>query len=330
MSTPRALVSLLLAATSLAAVALPGSAQTYPERPVKFIVPYAPGGVTDGQARVVANGLGEVLGQSFVIENKPGASGAIAIEQLKKSDPDGYTFLVFALSQAALLPAVSKTKFEPGTDYTPVTNFGRSPLVLAVNPAIPARTPQELVTWMNGLPNPVYSSPGAGTTTHISMAAFMQRTGMKGAAVVVRGGTESITNLMTGHVPVAFMNASDVVEHTHSGKVRILAVTSPQRIPQLPDVPTMVEAGYPNFGMVTWNGLAAPVNTPAPIVEKIAAGVAKVLSVEKNRELMYKLVVTPVANTPAEFAAEIVADIKVWGDALRASATQKTSDGQAN
>ncbi len=313
----------LLLASSLGANSIAATAQNYPERSVKMLVPYAPGGVTDGQARVIANGLTEILGQPFVIENKPGASGAIAIDQLKKSEPDGYTLLVFALSQAALLPATSKTKFDPDVDYAPVSNFGRSPQVLAVNIDTPAKTPKELVAWMNSIANPVYSSPGAGTTTHISMQSFMQRTGMKGAPVTVRGGTEGITNMISGHVPVAFMNASDVVEHSTAGKVRVIAVTSPERIPQLPDIPTMIESGYPDFAMVTWNGMAAPHGTPPAIVQRLADGVAKTLSIAKNRELFSRLVVTPVGNSPEEFAAEIKADIKRWGEAIKATAVSE-------
>lgn len=306
-------------AVALALWSSVAAAASYPERPVKMIVPYPPGGVTDGQARVVAAGLTEIFGQAFVVESKPGASGAIAMEHVKGSAPDGYTLLVFALSQAAILPATSKIKFEPGVHYAPVTNFGRSPQVLAVNPELPIKTPQDLVAWAATQPAATYSSPGPGTTTHIAMASFIQRTGMKAAAVTVRGGAESINNLMAGHVPMAFMNASDVTEFLHAGKVRVIAVTSPERIPQLPDVPTMIEAGYKDFKMVTWNGLAAPADTPKAIVEKIAAAVKKTLAIQKNRELFSKLVVEPVGNTPEEFTAEIKADMKIWGEAMRAS-----------
>lgn len=295
------------------------SSAGYPERPVKMIVPYPPGGVTDGQDRVVAAGLTEIFGQPFVVESKPGASGAIAMEHVKSSEPDGYTLLVFALSQAAILPAISKIKFEPVVHYAPVTNLGRSPQVLAVNPALPVKTPQDLVAWAATQPAATYSSPGVGTTTHIAMTSFIQRTGMKAAAVTVRGGAEAINNLMAGHVPMAFMNASDVTELAHSGRVRVIAVTSPQRIPQLPNVPTMIEAGYKDFRMVTWNGLAAPANTPKSIVEQLAAAVKKTLAIQKNRDLFSKLVVEPVGNTPEEFTAEIKADVKIWGEAMRGS-----------
>jgi tripartite-type tricarboxylate transporter receptor subunit TctC len=151
------------------------------------------------------------------------------------------------------------------------------------------------------------------------MASFIQRTGMKAAAVTVRGGAEAINNLMAGHVPMAFMNASDVTEFVHAGKVRVIAITSPARVPQLPGVPTMIEEGYPDFKMVTWNGLAAPADTPKVIVEKLAAAVKKTLAIQKNRDLFAKLVVEPVGNTPDEFTAEIDADMKVWGEAIRAS-----------
>lgn len=298
----------------------------YPERPVKMIVPYPPGGVTDGQARVVAAGLTEIFGQAFVVESKPGASGAIAMEHVKSSPPDGYTLLVFALSQAAILPATSKIKFEPVVHYAPVTNFGRSPQVLAVSPELPVKTPQDLVAWAATQPAPSYSSPGPGTTTHIAMASFIQRTGMKAAAVTVRGGAEAINNLMAGHVPMAFMNASDVTEHFLAGKVRVIAVTSPERVPQLPGVPTMIEAGFEDFRMVTWNGLAAPADTPKAIVEQIAAAVKKTLDIPRNRELFAKLVVEPVGNTPDEFTAEIKADVKIWAEAMRAGGGGKPAD----
>lgn len=313
---------------SLALVLICGGtalAGSYPDRSVKMIVPYPPGGVTDGQARVVAAGLQDILGQPFVIENKAGASGAIAMEALKAAEPDGYTLLVFALSQAAILPATTKIKFEPVVDYAPVTNFGRSPQVLAINPDLPVKTPQELVAWSLTQPNPSYSSPGPGTTAHIAMAQFIQRTGMKGASVTVRGGPEALNNIMAGHIPLAFMNASDVVEQVKAGKVRALAVTSPQRIAQLPDTPTMIEAGYQDFTMVTWNGLAAPPGTPKSIVDALAAGVHQTLQIARNREMFAALVVTPVGNTSEEFTAEIKADITFWSGAVRASATEKSN-----
>lgn len=318
----RALLSLLAAAAALLIPSHAG-AQSYPERSVKMIVPYPPGGVTDGQARVVAAGLADILGQAFVIENKAGASGALAMEALKSSPPDGYTLLVFALSQAAILPATTKIKFEPETDYTPVTNFGRSPQVLAVNPGLPAKTPQELVAWSRTRDDVSYSSPGPGTTAHVTMAEFIRRTGLKAAGVTIRGGAEAVNNMMAGHIPIAFMNASDVVEHTKAGKVRALAVTSPDRIPELPGIPTLLELGYSGLTMVTWNGLAAPAGTPKPIVDKLVDGVRRTLAIQRNRELFAGLVVTPVANSPEEFLAEIKADIKVWGEAIRSTAPDK-------
>ncbi len=298
-------------------------AQTYPDRPVKIIVPYAAGGNTDAISRLMGARLSEVFNQQFVIENRSGASGAIAMEGVKSAAPDGYTLLTYPLPQAAILPAMIKVKYDPIADYAPISNIGFNAYILAVNPKVPAKTANELVAWIKSQDKPTYASGGQGSHMNLSMVLFLQRTGLSVAPVHLRGGAEPMNNVVAGHIPMAFMNASDVVQQASAGTVRALAVTSKERIPQMPDLPTMTEAGFKDYVVTTWNGLAAPAGTPAAIVERLSAEVQKAVKDPKFKERLSGLGVTPIGNSPAEYAAEIKADAKLWGDVVRAAGLQE-------
>ncbi len=306
-----------------AAASHTAAAQGYPDRPVKLIVPYAAGGNTDAISRLIGARLSEVLNQQFVVENRSGASGAIAMETVKSAAPDGYTLLTYPLPQAAILPAMIKVKYDPVADYAPISNIGFNAYILAVNPKVPVKSPADLVAWIKAQDKTTYASGGQGSHMNLTMALFLQRTGLVVAPVHLRGGSEPMNNVVAGHIPMAFMNASDVVQQASAGTVRALAVTSKARIPQMPELPTMIEAGFKDFVVTTWNGLAAPAGTPKAIIDRLAAEVHKAVKEPKLAERLAALGVTPIGNSPQEFEREIVADGKLWGDVVRAAGLQE-------
>lgn len=301
---------------SAAATALAGTA-TYPDRPVKMIVPYAAGGNTDGIARLISARLSEIFNQQFVVENRSGASGAIAMDTVKNAEPDGYTLMTVALPQMAILPALSKVKYDPVTDYAPVSNVGSNPSVLTINAKIPVKTVAELVDWVKRSPERLtYVSGGPGSHMNLSMVQFLRRTGLDIAAVHLRGGSEPMNNVVAGHVPMGFMNASDVVQQASAGTVRALAVTSKQRIPQMPELPTMIESGF-NYASYSWNGVIAPAATPRAIVELLSGEVQKAVRDPSFNARLVALGVAPIGNDPKAFADEIAADVKLYGEIVR-------------
>lgn len=236
---------------SLAAIAALASTQAahpqeWPQRPVKIVVPYAPGGNADSVARLVAQHLGEAFGQPFVVENRPGATGAIAAEAVARSPADGYTLLLASLPQIAIMPAVVKTSFDPRKDAVPISAMTTSPLVLVVHASVPVKSIAELVAFARNRPGELtYAAAGFGSMTHLAMALFLQRAGIEMIPVMYKGGSSTMADVVAGHVKAYFLNISGAVPYATGGMVRLLAVSSAQRVPQIPDVPTMVESGYP-------------------------------------------------------------------------------------
>jgi tripartite-type tricarboxylate transporter receptor subunit TctC len=301
----------------------PAQPQSWPQKPVKIIVPFAPGGNTDGIARMVAQPLTEAFGQQFVVENRPGAAGAIAAEAVARSPADGQTLLMGTPSQIAIVPAMTKAAYDPVKDFAPISIIGTNPYVLVVHPSIPANNLAEFVTYARSQPNPLsYAAPVRGGLSHLSMVLFLQRAGLTMTPVSYRGGAGPMTDVLAGHVPIYFALLSDAVPHATSGAVRLLAVSSEKRAAQIPHVPTFVEAGFPGFTAFTWNGLMAPAGTPRAIVERIAQEVARTTKDAQFIERLARFGVDPVGNRPEEFAAVIAADIALWAEAVRAAGVQ--------
>jgi tripartite-type tricarboxylate transporter receptor subunit TctC len=309
----------ILAAVVGFSFAQPAQSQGWPQRPVRIIVPYAAGGNTDIIARIIAQRLGEVFGQQFVVENRPSGSGAVGAEAAARSPADGYTLLVAALSQIAIVPAMMKTSYDPVKSFAPISNIGTNPFVLAVHPSIPANTVAEFVDYARRQPDKLaYVSTGPGTMVHLSTVLFLQRAGLEMIPVNYKGGGAApLTDVLAGHVKVYFANSSVVVPHAASGALRLLAISSEKRAPQIPDVPTMVESGFPGFKALTWNGLFAPAGTPKEIVDRIAKEVARAVQDPKLAERLVSNGVDPLGNSPEEFAAMIAADIAFWGEAVK-------------
>ncbi|TMG74207.1 MAG: tripartite tricarboxylate transporter substrate binding protein [Betaproteobacteria bacterium] len=293
-------------------------AQSWPQKPVKVIVPFVAGGNTDSQARIVSERLHEILGQPFVVENKVGAGGAIAAEFVAKSAPDGY-ILFFAASPQFSLPLVQKVNFDPFKDFAPIAIVGTNPFVLGVHVSVPAKTVKEFVDYVKSRPGQLnYASAGAGTTTHLTAALFLARAGLDMAHVAYKGGAQAVADLVGGQVQMYFGNASELIQHSQSGKVRMLGVSSAKRTPQLPDVPAIAET-YPGFATGTWNGYLAPAGTPQPIVERAAQAVAKAAREPATAERLRKIGVEPLGNTPAEFAELVRREAPIWRDAVKAA-----------
>jgi len=325
MQTRRTFLPLLAA---LAAVPLtgPARAQGWPQRPVKVIVPFSAGGNTDGIARIVAQRLGESFGRQFIVENLPNAAGGTrAAEAVARAPADGHTLFVTAVSVLAILPATMKTSYDPVKDFAPISAIGTNPFVLVLNSSVPVNTLAEFVNHVRGQPNKLsYVVAGHLGVGHLTMIRFLKLAGLEMIPVTYRGGggAAPITDVIAGHVPAFLSTLSEAVPHATSGAVRLLAVSSEKRAPQIPNVPTFIEAGFPGFKTLSWNGLLAPAGTPKAIIDRIAKEMAGAAKDPKFVERLDGFGVDPLGNTPEEFAAMIAADIPFWAEAVKIAGVQ--------
>lgn len=314
----RALLKAVAASAALL-VALPAAAQEWPQKPVRIVVPFAAGGNTDTIARIVAERLANVFGQQFVVENRVGAGGAIAAEFVAKAPPDGYTLFIAAVSQIAIVPYIQKVQYDPVKDFAPISNVGTNPFVLGTHVSLPVKNLAEFVDYARANPGRLnYASGGNGSIGHLSGALFAARAGLDMTHVPYKGGAPAVADLVAGQVHMYFGNASELIQHSRSGKIRLLGVSSERRAPQLPDVPAIAET-YPGFRTLTWNALFAPAGTPRPVVDRIAAEVQKAVRDPAIAERLVKIGVDPLGSTPAELAATVQADTAQWREAIRAA-----------
>jgi len=316
-------VWLLLSA--MLALGLPSQAQAqeWPQRPVRIIVPFPAGGNSDAVTRIIAQRLGEVFGQQFVVESRPGAGGALAAESVARAPADGYTLFMATLGQIAVIPKISKAPYDPVRDLVPISNIGTNPFVLVINPSVPATNVKEFVDYARRQPDKLtYVSAGPGSMVHLSMALFLNRAGIDMIPVSYKGGAAPLTDVVAGHVTSFFPNLSVVLPQVGTGAIRMLAVSSEQRNAQLPDVPTFIESGFPGFHVLTWNGLMAPAGTPKDIIERLAQEVGKAVRDPGIAERLVRNGVDPLGNSPAEFAAMIAHDMALWDEAIKAAGAQ--------
>jgi tripartite-type tricarboxylate transporter receptor subunit TctC len=295
-------------------------AQTWPQKPVKVVVPFPPGGVTDSLARITADWLTQRLGQPVIAENRPGASGAIAAELVARADPDGYTLLSAATPQLAIVPHVQKIAYDPVRDFAPISIVGTNPFALGCNRKIAATSLKQLVDYARAHPGELsYASPGSGSVGHLTMELFLARAGLKMEAVLYKGGGPAMADVVAGHVPCYFGNLNEILPHAGGGKINVLAVSGEARASQLPRVPTVAEQGYPGFRTVTWNGYVAPAATPKAIVERVAREIAAGCQDAGFTGRLEKIGVDPVCGTPAEFQRTVSEDLALWKEAVQAA-----------
>ncbi|MBX3551722.1 MAG: tripartite tricarboxylate transporter substrate binding protein [Pseudolabrys sp.] len=293
-------------------------AQDWPDKPVTVVVPFAAGGNTDGIARMTAQHLSDAFGKQFVVENRPGAGGAIAADIVAKAKPDGYTLFLTALPVMAIVPVINKVRYDSLKDFTPISNVATNAFVLVVNKDLPIKTLAEFVAYVKARQGQLsYGSAGIGSLNHLSMALFLKRAGLEMTHVPYKGNAPALSDVVAGHIPAMFSNLSDALPQAKGGTVRMLAVSSKDRSPQATDVPTVAESGYAGFNVLTWNGLMGPANLPQAIVDKIAGEMAKAVKQPDFSQRLDKFGVEPLGNTPAQYKAMLAEDIDNWAKALK-------------
>jgi tripartite-type tricarboxylate transporter receptor subunit TctC len=298
--------------------------QSYPQKPVRVIVPFPPGGVTDSIARITADWLTQRMGQSFIAENRPGASGAIAAELVARAEPDGYTLFSAASPQLAIVPHVQKINYDPVKDFAPISIVGTNPFALGCNARVPSSSLKEFVEHVKARPGELsFASPGVGSVGHLTMALFLARAGLRMEAVLYKGGGPAIADTIAGHVPCYFGNLNEIIPHAGSGNLKVYAVSGEARAKQLPGVPTVAEQGYPGFRTLTWNGYVAPGGTPREIVERIAREIGAGCKDPAFAGRLEKIGVDPVCSTPAQFQQAIREDLVTWKEAVQAAGMGK-------
>src|SRR5689334_4410516 len=292
----------------------------YPAKPVKVLVPYAPGGATDIIARIVAQRLTETLKESFVVENRPGANGNIALEATAKAPADGYTLLVGNVSTNAINENIyaDQLTIRPTRDLTGITKLVEIPHIVVANASFPANNIAELVAAAKKAPGKInFASVGMGSYPHLDMERLMRAAGIELTHVPYKGGAgQAIPAMIAGEVQVAFFNMASLLPHIKSGRLKPLAAVPAQRLPELPNVPTLAEQGYPGIGTNAWQGLFAPAGTPRPVIDKLYGAVSRALGQEKEA-LAKKMLTVTVSPSPDEFNALVRRETQSWGEFVR-------------
>lgn len=302
-------------------IARDASAQAYPTKPIKVVVGFAAGGPADVLARIIGQRMTTLLGQSLVVENRPGAGGTIGARSVASTEPDGYTLLFGNTSTLVIGPLMNRNlDYDPVKSFAPIASVGTSSNLLVVNPGFPAASVQELVVYANANPGKVnYSSPGIGTPPHLIGEMLRQRAGIELTHVPYRGGGRAAGDVVSGQVQMTFENPAVALPLAQAGRVRALAVTSEMRNPQAPDIPTMIESGFPGFVSVSFTGMVAPAGTPAEIVGKLNAAVNDSLASPDVQATLAKLAVEPRPGSPAEFAAFLARERERWSAMIKAA-----------
>ena len=320
---------LMLGATSLASFAsfatLPAAAwaqsasSNFPTKPIRVLVPYSPGGGADSNARLVSQPMGVQLGQSIVVENRPGASGVIAATAVIQSPADGYTML-FDTFPYAVNAVLRKLPFDPVKDLLPVSQAINMPNILVVPASAPYKTLKELVDYARANPGKLsYASYGAGGSAHLAAEMLKRDAGIDWLHVPYKGGAPAITDLLAGQVNAYFANPVSGLPYVQSGRLRALATTGRQRMEALPDVPTVIESGYKDFEVVEWNGFFVPKGTPPAVIDRLATAVKEATQQPETRKRLLSMGIEPVGNTPKEFGAFLQSQIVRWGALIKSN-----------
>ena len=304
----------ILTVALTALVLATGAQAAYPDKPVTNIVPFPPGGSTDMLARFMTQKMAEKLGQPVIVENKPGATGAIGATQVKRAAPDGYTLLTASIGVWAVNPFLQKNlAYDPAKDFDLLTVAVRAPNILVTNPNVPAKNVAELTAYLKSKQGKVsFASSGAGSSDHLSIALFWQQTGTSGIHVPYKGGGPAISDLVAGHAEVSFQNLNAVIGHIKSGKLKALATTGDKRSALLPDVPTLVESGYKDAVVYSWQAIGAPKGLPDDVKAKVLDSMMSALKDPEVAKKLTDLGFEIVASSPKDFALFLQMELARW------------------
>ena len=295
-------------------------AQDYPVKPIRLVAPFAPAGTIDVLARAIGQRLTEAWGQPVVVENRPGAGGNIGTESVAKSAADGYTMLLISVGFASNPALYSKLPFDPIKDFAPVTLVATTQNVLIVHPSVPARSARELIQLAKSRPGQLnFGSSGTGTSQHLAGELFKSMAGVQMQHVPYRGSAPALTALIGGEVSLMFNNLLTALPHVKAGRLRALAVTSAERSPAAPEIPTMAESGLPGYDVSTWYGLLVPAGTPKEIVARLNAEVVRILNLPELKERLRSQGADVIPSTPDQFAAHIRQEMVKWAQVVRQS-----------
>lgn len=310
---------LLLALALSAATAVSVRADDYPSRPIRLIVPFAAGGAADSVARIVGKRVGDALGQTFVIEDRGGGGGIIGTELVKNADADGYTLLLGQSGPISINPGIyTKLSYDPEKDFAPITMTTSYPYVVVVNPSLGIKTLQELVALARRKPGELnYGTAGVGASNHLVTELFDSKAGIKMTHIPYRGTALAVADLIAGQVQVVFADPVSALSQVNAGTLIAIAVTSKERSPVAPNVPTISESGYPGFDAIAWHGIMAPVGTPPAIVEKLNTAIVKALKDPQTAKLIEAQSIQVVGNSPEAFARFIKQDVAIWKEVAR-------------
>jgi tripartite-type tricarboxylate transporter receptor subunit TctC len=295
-------------------------AQSYPDHPIKMVVRFPPGGGADVLVRILTNVMAADLGQSFIVINHPGAGGALAYEQAAHAAPDGYTLVWTSAGFAIMAATIPNLGFSPKRDFVHICDIAQNPLVLVVNPQLAVGSVGELIAAAKAKPNTInFANNGNGTLTNLAVELLKLQTGAPVVQVAYRGDNFSISDVLAGHVQAMFSNSPVALPHIAAGRLRALAVTSPQRMAAAPGLPTMMEAGVADFSAMVWQGFSAPAGTPRPIVERLNAAALRALQAPDVVARFNDLGAEPVGGTPEEFDELVHRQLDIWADVVRRS-----------
>lgn len=311
----------LLAACCISAAACDAGAQGYPTHAVRVILPFPPGGSLDALGRIVFDRMSQILGQQVVIDNRPGASGNIGTELVARAAPDGYTLLLGYIGPLAINPTLyGKLPFRPLEDFAPISLLVTTPLVVVVNPAFPPATMQELVRFAKAAPKPLfYASPGSGSANHMATELFRLAAGVELVQVPYKGLAPAVMDVVAGQVPFIFSGLSVAIPQIRAGKLRALAVSTRERAPSLPEVPTMQEAGFRNFDVSAWFGLLAPAKVPQPILERLEKATQEIMATKEAIARVESLGMVAKPTTAKEFGRFMQSELEMWSKVVKES-----------
>lgn len=312
--------SLVALCAALAVPSLAHAAETYPQRPIRVIVGVPAGGTPDVMARMVTTGMSKLLGQSLIVDNRGGAGGLIGTETAAKAAPDGYTLLVSSPGPLTILPHMQKIAYDPIRDFTPIGLIGSNPFLLIVHPSVPAKTLKELIALAKSQPGKLnYASAGNGAANHLAMALFTSMAGVNITHVPYKGAPQAVSDVLAGHMNMMFNSIPPVLAHIKADRIRALGVGSSRRALQLPDVPTISEAGVPGYEAITWFGLLAPAKTPQPTLKRISDAFAEAVNAPETRATLEKQGMIPGSANAREFAGLIQRDLQKYATVVKVS-----------